>query len=397
MSARKMKGAWWVDFRFKGERIRKKSPIDTKRGAEEYERQLRQELFTGPIAERKVLPFDEWFRGRFWREWVIARKNKPSEVQAKESIYKNHLAAAFGHRRLDQIGPAEIADFRAALIERDPPLSDKRINNILAVLSKALRYAVEVKELASAPKVGLFLVERSPIESWEFDQYGLILASAKAYGPEWYAAVALAGEAGLRVGEIKELRWQEDVDLVAETITISRQIREEIVGTPKGRTRRTIPITTTLRDALWGLPGVREGLVLRNPDGSYKTDNQARYALDEITLGAGLEPRGWHRLRHTFGTHAALCGVNPWRLQAWMGHKRIEETMRYVHVAGEHARPLTPQIITAGSRESDPDRRIVAMLGARAEITPQAKGAAAFGHPVGNHVGGYRGKESDIR
>jgi site-specific recombinase XerD len=25
--------------------------------------------------------------------------------------------------------------------------------------------------------------------------------------------------------------------------------------------------------------------------------------------------------------------VNPWRLQAWLGHKRIDKTMLYVHVA----------------------------------------------------------------
>jgi site-specific recombinase XerD len=32
--------------------------------------------------------------------------------------------------------------------------------------------------------------------------------------------------------------------------------------------------------------------------------------------------------------------VNPWRLQAWMGHKRIDETMIYVHVAETHRRDL---------------------------------------------------------
>jgi hypothetical protein len=36
------------------------------------------------------------------------------------------------------------------------------------------------------------------------------------------------------------------------------------------------------------------------------------------------------------GIHAALFGVNPWRLQAWMGHQRIDETMLYVHVAENH-------------------------------------------------------------
>src|SRR3569833_3046429 len=40
-----------------------------------------------------------------------------------------------------------------------------------------------------------------------------------------------------------------------------------------------------------------------------------------------LPERGWHVLRHSFGTHAAMLGVNPWQLQTWMGHKRIDETM----------------------------------------------------------------------
>jgi integrase len=53
--------------------------------------------------------------------------------------------------------------------------------------------------------------------------------------------VCLAGESGLRVGEIKALRWREDVDMVAKTITVNQQMRRGITGTPKGRTRRTRP------------------------------------------------------------------------------------------------------------------------------------------------------------
>ena len=48
--------------------------------------------------------------------------------------------------------------------------------------------------------------------------------------------------------------------------------------------------------------------------------------------------------RHNFGTHAALFGVNPWRLQ---GHKRIEETMLYVHVANNHRRQIPEDILAA--------------------------------------------------
>jgi integrase len=284
--------------------------------------------------KQEVLTFDEWFTGRFWREWVVGRKNKPSEVEAKESIYRVHLKPVFGSKGLDQIGVSQVAAFRASLVERG--LSEKRINNIAAVLSKALRYAVDAEVITKAPKIGLFVIERPEIESWELDEYARVLASARGYGPEWYAAVCLAGEGGLRVGEVKALRWREDVDLVGGTLTVNRQMRT--------------------------------GLVIGNPDGSSKTDNQFRYALDEIYRLAALPERGWHILRHTFGTHGALFGVNPWRLQLWMGHKRIDETMRYVHLAEAHRRPLAEPIAKAGMGEVDPDRRVLAMLGARGHL-----------------------------
>jgi hypothetical protein len=80
------------------------------------------------------------------------------------------------------------------------------------------------------------------------------------------------------------------------------------------------------------------GLVVRNLDGTAKGDGQARWTMERICRTAGLPVRDWHTLRHSFGTHAAWVGVNPWRLQTWMGHKRIDETMLCVHVAEAHAR-----------------------------------------------------------
>ncbi len=48
-----------------------------------------------------------------------------------------------------------------------------------------------------------------------------------------------------------------------------------------------------------------------------------------------------------------------------MGHKRIDETMRYVHFAEHHARPLPDSVLAAGDAHRDPDRRVISMLGAR--------------------------------
>jgi integrase len=87
------------------------------------------------------------------------------------------------------------------------------------------------------------------------------------------------------------------------SIAFQRWVRQ------KGRTRRVVSMTDRLRDALKGIPTV-------DP-----------HALGVCTL----RERGWHVLRHSFATHAAMFGVNPWSLQNWLGHKRMEETM--IHVA----------------------------------------------------------------
>ncbi len=85
-------------------------------------------------------------------------------------------------------------------------------------------------------------------------------------------------------------------DRIAKTITVNQQTRNGETTTPKGRTRRTIPMTDTLHQALRRLEVVREGLVVRNLDGTAKTDGSADAAIQRIGRGAGLPIRFWHIL-----------------------------------------------------------------------------------------------------
>lgn len=347
------------------ERISGTPDVSTKVAAQDAEEKHAARLKAA--QPRKEVPtFGDWFEGRFWTEWVVAHQNKPAEQEAKRSIFKHHLGPAFSALPLDKIDVGKVNAFKAALRNREKPLSQKSINNILAVLSKALKYAVEAELLPHAPRVRLYKVERPEIEWWSFEEYARLLAAAEREGDAVYAAVCLAGEAGLRVGEVKALRWREDVDMVAHTITVNLQTRRGVTGTPKGRTRRTVPMTECLFQALKRMSVVREGLVIRDlPGEALTTENQCKNLMYRVCRLAGLPECGWHKLRHSLGTHAALFGVNPWRLQSWMGHKRIDETMLYVHTAEAHHRELPAEVLAAGEAERDPDRRVLAMLGAR--------------------------------
>jgi hypothetical protein len=60
-----------------------------------------------------------------------------------------------------------------------------------------------------------------------------------------------------------------------------------------------------------------------------------------------------------------MFGVNPWKLMQWMGHKRVDETMLYVHFAEAHMRPHPEEVLLAQRGHDDPDQKIIAMLDAR--------------------------------
>ena len=384
MAARKDKRKGWiVDFVMafpdgKKKRVRETSPLQSNRGAEQYERERREVLFErwvnrkrGVPDEKEVPTFATWWNGRFWRERVIGARNSHSEKESKTSIYNKYLEVRFANLRLDQIiNDGHIPAFRAELID----LMDKgkfgeaRFNNILTPLGTALRYAKKQGIIAFVPDMGLLKIDPPEIKWWDFYQYARILASALAHEPEWYVAACLAGEAGLRIGEIRALVWERDLDLIAGTLTVNRQVRHGVEGKPKGRRRRSVPMTSTLLAALKGMSVVRRGLVVRNPDGSPIRDGQTTHSILRICRKAGLPERAWHCMRHTFGTHAAMLGVNPWSLMVWLGHQAITTTHRYVHVAGAHRRPFPEAVKDAGKKEDDPDLRVIEKLGARFDV-----------------------------
>jgi hypothetical protein len=72
-----------------------------------------------------------------------------------------------------------------------------------------------------------------------------------------------------------------------------------------------------------------------------------------------------------------MFGVNPWKLMLWMGHKRIDETMLYVHFAEAHLRPLPEPVLSAQRGHDDPDKKVIAMLSARANCAHRGSGVAA--------------------
>lgn len=205
------------------------------------------------------------------------------------------------------------------------------MNNILACLGKILRYAVEIEVIERAPKIRLLKVDKQKFRFLDFEEYDALLTAAKPE-PNWYVAVLLGGDAGLRLGEIRALRW-EDVDLKRDRMTIGRALWREEEGTTKGWNLRTIPLTTRLRDALKALRHLRGKYVLADADGAAFTMETMRWNLPRLWRKAGFAGViGWHSLRHTFCSHLALGGAPSRVIQELAGHASLATTLRYMHL-----------------------------------------------------------------
>ena len=176
----------------------------------------------------------------------------------------------------------------------------------------------------------LLKVEKQKFRFLDFDEYEALLAIAKQE-PQWYAAILLGGDAGLRLGEIRALRW-DDFDRRTDRITIGRAMWQDTEGTTKGWNLRTIPLTKRLTAALRELRHLRGKYILADADGEPLTMEMMRWNLPRLCKRAGILPIGWHALRHTFCSHLALGGAPARVIQELAGHSSLATTLRYMHL-----------------------------------------------------------------
>jgi integrase len=329
----KVQEAWWVDVKFQHpdgrvERVRKASPVNTRRGAEQYERELRQALLGGSYNRREAepeVPTVRNFTERFLT--YSSNNNKASTLAAKRQLLDSHLLPTFGHLRLDRVGPADIETFKAQ--KRKEGLTPKTINNALTVLRTLFAVAAEQEVIPHVPRVKLLKVERPEFDFLTFEEAERLVVAAP---PEWRTMIQVALHTGLRRGELIALQW-DAVDLVAGRLLVKRNVWRGHFGTPKGGRSREVPLNAVALQALKAHRHLRGAFVFCDATGAYLKNDTCRNAILRASKQAGLRPIGWHTLRHSFASHLVARGVPLKAVQELLGHATIEMTMRYAHLS----------------------------------------------------------------
>jgi integrase len=148
------------------------------------------------------------------------------------------------------------------------------------------------------------------------------------------AAYATAAFTGLRMGELRALRWR-DVDFPRSVIRVRASYAAGEVSVPKSGKVRSVPMVDEAAQLLAQLNARPhftgdDDLVFCEADGSWLNDDRLRRRYEAAMKRAGLRRLRFHDLRHTFGS-LAITRADIVEVQAWMGHADIQTTMRYLH------------------------------------------------------------------
>ncbi len=291
---------------------------------------LREGRIASPSAATFAAVFEDWQESR--------------RISERTRTHERHLLAkrlgTLTSRRVQDVTPTDLA---TVLREQRKHYADLSCLQTYRLLAGTFAHALRRGLVSRNPIDGLAPSElpsrssKRAVARLDADAIGRLVDAAGRL--RWRIAFGLAGYAGLRLGEIRGLRW-EDVDLVAGTITVSRSaLPDGTVKQPKTAAgTRDVPILPALRRLLvaWKLESPRtlpDDLVVATVDGLPVQERNVRRAFAQARKTAGLdgleERLSMHALRHSFASLLATdLELAPTTLAAIIGHTDAGFTLR---------------------------------------------------------------------
>jgi site-specific recombinase XerD len=154
--------------------------------------------------------------------------------------------------------------------------------------------------------------ERLPRDITE-TQLNILFEQANSHDSAW---ILLMAHSGLRTCEIRDLHWR-DIDLRSRTIRIEES---------KGLRSRVIFLSQPAREALKQLPKMSEYVFTSSNLPLSNRYCQSRLRTLGRKCGIRVTP---HQLRHACATLLLNAGMSVFGVQAILGHRYVDTTLRY--------------------------------------------------------------------
>jgi len=263
-----------------------------------------------------------------WLEEVAPLQYKPTGMAEYASLLRLHLLPAFGQLRLAQLSAGEVQQYLARQVESG--LAPRSVRNHLAALRAVLRTA-EAYGLVVSNVAAVVRPPRQHRREQRFLSPPELRALLAATSETWRSLVALPIYTGARKGEALALRWR-SVSFDHHHVAFVRSLRAGAEFTVKTTaSRATVPMAAELVPLLLArrdrCPDSEDGFVFCRSDGRPLDDGTPNRVIRKACARAGLEPCGYHTLRHSAIAALIATGAHPKVVQQFARHASIETTM----------------------------------------------------------------------
>jgi len=333
------------------------------------------------------------------RRRLRVRGLRTSSHESYESIQRVHVSPYFGSRPITAVETEDIEAFTAFLLNGSPDkkgLAPKTVRNILGFLHQVFERAIALKLIRDNPvrhaekpgrkksganpdlqfltvseleavirQVPDEIVIRKPKPTRKGRRGPSPPPSPDVLGPVLRVIILTAAMTGLRMSELRGLRWR-DVDWSAQRLRVrNTYVRHEHDGDGKSElsTKRSVPMTTLLAGVLdtWSQRTTFNGdldLVFAHPQTGKPLDrSKVLKRFKAACKDAKVPVIRFHDLRHTFGTRLAATGVPLRTIQEFMGHADTKTTQIYVHYArSEHEIELVDDAFAPESEQNQDEK-----------------------------------------
>ena len=329
----KRNSTYWVRFQWRGKEVRRSAHTTSKATAQQFLAGLLDEhrrLDRGGNPRRTYKEALE----RFTNDYLPTLKPR---TQERYRTSFRQLNAVFGNLYLDEITRGRLADYASDRMKAG--IKGATVRRDLATLSCLCSCAVSWDYIDTNPvkQFSKRHIRESPPRTTypTAEQVDRLIANAP---PMAGRIIRFLAETGMRQEEVCGLEWSQ----------VSIQRREVRLTKTKTSSPRVVPLSDTALGTLVGTPRhITSPYVFWHHDGKRHSTFANSFVL--IARRAGV-PFRCHDLRHAFASRFLQATGDIPALQAILGHRSIQMTMRYAHMITSHLHQAMADFGKAGTK-----------------------------------------------
>jgi integrase len=258
-------------------------------------------------------------------------------VQAtlRPSTYKSYIVCF--RTAQEHLNGHELREFRTSHVDKlmaavatDKQRAHSSHRNLKSFLSGAFRFAKRTDLIAENPVRDSIIPRGKPATDTHAYSLEEIEAMMKVLPEPGRTAVIVAGFTGLRISEVKGLRWE---DVQGDELHVNRSVWSGKISDTKSLTSKApVPLLPLVQKALAAhrrrFPS-KDWVFAGGTGHPLRLENVLRREMKPALVKAKIKWHGWHALRRGLGTNLNTLGVDGRTIQAILRHSDLSTTMAF--------------------------------------------------------------------